>query len=139
MVPIATNAAKAKLNVADYAEIDELVDAIKAKWSRDAICDLLVNSDRAVIRALQILLARQTIDEQDTYTTQDANGVGFTQWDAKFYTAMAKRTLDGSGLSAGQIGALRKINKRGRPSIGKYWRQIQEEIVTKELAEANHA
>jgi len=108
-------------------------DAIREEWDRDAICALLIKSDKAVVKALKLLLSKQTVEEQDHYITTEANGQGFTQFDAEFYTAMAKVTME-RGLSPKQIGALRKLNKAGRPSIGKYWRQIQDEIVIQKLA-----
>ena len=135
MIPLATHDAKAAAYVLAHGQDAALlIEGIKAEWDREDIIRLLLKSDKAVVRTLQLLLSKQTLAEQATYQTMVLNGQGFDKFDAEFYTSLAKRTIEGKPLTPAMFAALRKLSKSGTPAIGKYWRQIQREIVAKKLA-----
>lgn len=80
--------------------------------TKDTIKDLLGRSDKAVARALVVLLDRQTSDEVSAETTKHKNGVGFTAFDAGILTSFAVQVKAGRVLSEKQIEiARRKVAK----------------------------
>jgi hypothetical protein len=104
-------------------------------YTRDEILALLheesPRGDRAVERALLVLLDRQTTDEQRTEQTKHHNLRGFMPFDAKKMTSMAKqvqssRREKGQKLSPRQRAWLRSAppNSRYPSRIGKYARQL---------------
>jgi hypothetical protein len=97
-------------------------------WDRLAINALLLTNDRAVERALALLLKRQTHTEQVAETTTEANGVGFSALDAEIFTGLGKWVAKGRKLTPKQIAICRKTNKQGFCRIAKYWAQLQQEI-----------
>ena len=109
-------------------------------WDRNRIVELLESNDAAVERALILLLGRQDLDEQEAEEAIRRNARGFTGCDAEFMTSLAKQVEDrlrqgrrlGHCLSRKQMDALRKRDRRGVMNIGKYWKQLIEEIVSKQ-------
>ena len=61
--------------------------------SRESIQALLARNDNAVYRALEVLLERQTADEQQAGVTNHLNGMGFNATDAKFGTDLANKVI----------------------------------------------
>jgi len=92
--------------------------------NRDYIVQLLETNDRAVGRALLVLLSNQTATEVAMETTSVDNGKGFTGFDGKIGTNMAKFYQRNGYLSPKQIAFWRKRDKRGHMRIAKYWRQL---------------
>jgi hypothetical protein len=90
-----------------------------SKWDKDSITALLDRSDKAVLKALLQLYARQTESERQMNTTTDANGVGFNYRDAEVLCDIAKRVRQWGRLTPKQT-----VLVRGR--IKKYWRQLAE-------------
>lgn len=88
-------------------------------WDKEAINALLDRSDKAVMKALLQLYARQTESERQMQTTTDANGVGFNYRDAEVLCDIAKRVRQWGRLTPKQTELV-----RGR--IKKYWRQLAE-------------
>lgn len=87
--------------------------------------------NRAVERALLVLLSNQTEDERRDETTKHTNDKGFTSADAKKMTSMARQVErspypKGQKLSSKQLGWLRRPNKGGTSRIAKYGRQLIE-------------
>lgn len=96
-------------------------------WTKDEIKELLKTNDRAVERALLVLLSRQTNDEQSQETTRHSNNRGFTQADAAIFTSMAKQVQRGYRLTEKQLAFLRNGKSQRFPSrIGKYAGQLLE-------------
>ncbi len=94
------------------------------EWTEEKIKKLLLTNDAAVERALIRLFQKQTAYEQQAERTKMLNGVGFTGLDAKFYTSLTKRVINGYHLTPGQLKALRKPDRRGNAMICKYAGQI---------------
>lgn len=98
-------------------------------WDKDAIQALIDGNDMAVARALMVVYANQTADEQAAGDTKHHNGVGFTGRDAEFLSDVAvKWKRWGRWASARQCNAVRK-------AIKKYHRQLLQHMLdTKEGA-----
>jgi hypothetical protein len=105
--------------------------------TREAFINLLNTNDRAVERALLVLLARQERVEQEAETTKFRNDRGFTQADARIMTSMAKQVQRGHRLTERQLAFLRNRKTDGRfpGRIQKYTRQLLEEAKQRVIAE----
>lgn len=90
----------------------------------ETIRDLLDRSDKAVERALVVLYARQTADEQATGTTREHNGQGFNGTDAELLSSFAQQIERGRSLTERQLFYARK-------KVRKYARQLLEEALAK--------
>lgn len=89
------------------------------------IVNLLRTNDKAIARALLVLTARQTEDEQRSETTKHQNGRGFRPCHARMGVSMAKFYERNGYLSPKQIAYWRKETKEGM-RIAIYWRQLLE-------------
>lgn len=98
---------------------------------REDIENLLNTNNRAVEKALVRLYFRQTGTEQEQGMTRDHNGVGFTPFDADFFTSLATQVLAGRHLSTKQIECVRRPWKK-TTRIGKYANQLLDEARKKE-------
>lgn len=91
--------------------------ALKAKKAE--IHSLLLNNDKAVIRALVCIYQRQTEDEQREQETKHSNTIGFRANDAKYLTMAAQWAL--------RTGTLDDFHmQKVRAKIMHYWRQLVE-------------
>ena len=96
-------------------------------WTRERVCHLLATDDRAVVRAIKQLYARQTAGEREVGATTERNGRGFNARDAEFLTSVAQalpRWRD--QMTPKQLAVARKM-------LPKYWRQLLGEIAAKGL------
>lgn len=99
-------------------------DPVKG-WTRDEIIPMLLQSDKAVGRALLAIYERQTQDEQSAGTTKYHNGVGFSAFDAEIMTSMARFYRKNESLTPKQLAWLRACpGKQKTPRIGKYAGQL---------------
>lgn len=73
------------------------------EFTKDGIKDLLARNDKAVARALVVLLDRQTSDEVSDGATKHDNGVGFSAFDAQILTSFALQVKAGRTLSPKQL------------------------------------
>jgi hypothetical protein len=111
-----------------------------SKHTRESITRVLLENDRAVGRALVVLLSRQTTTEQARATTELHNERGFTSADAHYGTRNAKFFIAQGKLLDFQLAFWRKPNVRGVPKIAKYHRQLIEAAIEKDkLKEACEA
>ena len=82
------------------------------------------NSHAFVIYCAELLYDKQTEDEQATYSTKYANGVGLNKPDSKFVTAMVKVFRDHNSevtsLSDAQVEALRNKLYKYVDQLAKY-------------------
>lgn len=85
--------------------------------SQDFIHRQLDASQDAVEAALLAILDRQTAEERAGYYTREANGVGFSKFDAEFCTSLCHQLKMGRKLTPRQLEVARKKVKR-------YWRQL---------------
>jgi len=101
--------------------------AMNKTWTPELMKALLMRSDRAVERAVVVLLDRQTATEQSSERTINHNEQGFVPYDAKIMSSMAKWVMKGNRLSQRQLAYLRNGKSERFPSrIGKYSRQLCE-------------
>ena len=103
----------------------------QTSWTRWRILKLLEENDRAVEKALLVVYHNQRADEKRDERTKHRNLTGFCKRDGNIMASMAKHCIRTGHLTEAQIKALRQKDKRGISRIGKYWRQIQEEIIRK--------
>ncbi len=82
------------------------------------IKSMIAVDDRWALRALKVVYANQTSEEQVRRTTKESNGIGFTQADARLMAVFAQ-LLESKGLTENQI---LQVKLR----MPKYWRQILE-------------
>lgn len=94
--------------------------------NKQDIINLLATNDRAVARALIVLTARQTIDEQISENTKYHNGRGFRPCHARMGTSMAKFYERHGYLSPKQVAYWRKPQKDGKARIAIYAGQLLE-------------
>jgi len=94
-------------------------------WDKDAVQELIDTNDAAVSRALLVIYANQTADEQRERQTKLNNGIGFTGRDAEFLTDVAQKWQHwGRWASQKQLNAVRRC-------VRKYWRQLLEDMIDK--------
>ena len=86
-------------------------------WDKAKIHALLDAKPAAVTRGLLAIYALQTESEKASAATRDANGVGFSAFDAPFLTDIAERVKRGYTLSPKQMAVTRNKLKH-------YWRQL---------------
>ncbi len=90
------------------------------------IIELLKTDKRAIARALIVLTARQTADEQATEDTRYNNGRGYRPCHARMGTSMSKFFEKQGYLSDKQIAYWRKPMKGGKMRIEIYAGQLLE-------------
>ena len=99
-------------------------------YTKEQIQENITTNIKWMVRTIEILFDRQTLDEQETKTTGHNNGMGFTGADAyiltSFYEQIQKRRDRKITplLSEKQIQMCQK-------KLPKYWRQVKEEIEAK--------
>ena len=93
-------------------------------WTPDSIKDLLANNPRAVERAILVLFARQTADEQAYSVTHNDNSRGFSAAHASKGSYYARWIQSGRNLTGHHLENARRITSR-------YTRQLLEEIQLK--------
>jgi hypothetical protein len=91
--------------------------ALNAKKAE--IHSLLLNNDKAVVRALICIYQRQTEDEQRNRETKHHNTIGFRANDAKYMTMAAQWALRNGTLDDFHM-------QKVRSKIMHYWRQLIE-------------
>ena len=100
-------------------------------WTKAEIVDVLAKNNFAVERALLVLFARQTADEQIMDAATVNNGMGFSGLDAEIFSSFAKQILKsrapyGERLTVKQLAVCRKLNAKGAMRIAKYAGQLVE-------------
>jgi len=102
--------------------------------SKEGIIKLLREDDRAIARALLVLTARQTADEQATANTRYLNGRGYRPCHARMGTSMSQFFQKRGYLTPQQIAYWRMKDKTGKMRIEIYAGQLLEEAQTKAKA-----
>lgn len=102
--------------------------AATTAWDKEAIQALLARNDKAVIRALLQIWARQTPSEKSARDSRTLNDVGFTAADAPKLSRIAMQVARGMALSPGEIDFI-------RPRIMKYHRQLLDIVMASQLAQ----
>lgn len=104
--------------------------------NKETIVQMLKTDKRAVARALVVLNARQTSDEQVTEHTRHLNGRGFRPCHARMGTNMAKFFQARGYLTDKQIAYWRVTDRTGAMRIGIYAGQLLEEAQSKAASKA---
>lgn len=99
--------------------------------TKQEIVKMLETSDRAVARAVLVLHARQTTDEQHTGNTRYLNGRGYRPCHARMGSSMAVFFQKNGYLSPKQIAYWRVREKTGSMRIGIYAGQLLEEAINR--------
>jgi hypothetical protein len=102
--------------------------------TKDQIVALLATNDKAIARALLVLNANQTADEQVAEDVKYQNGKGFRPCHARMGTSMAKFYGARGFLTPKQISYWRKPDAKGTMKIAIYWRQLMEAAEQKAAA-----
>lgn len=102
--------------------------------TKESIVQLLKTNDKAVARALVVLTARQTSDEQAMEGTKYANGRGFRPCHARMGTSMAKFFERNGYLTPKQLAYWRVYDRSGTMRICVYAGQLLEEAGIKAAA-----
>ena len=98
--------------------------------TKDSIQALLMSNDKAVGRALAVLLRNQTSDEVAGQSTYRANGCGFKPCHARMGTSLAQFFNRNGYLSPKQLSYA-----RGKMNISQYHRQLIEAAKIKQAAQ----
>ena len=106
--------------------------------TKESIVKLLQTNDQAVARALVVLTARQTSDEQSSEQTRYLNGRGYRPCHARMGASMSKFFERNKFLTPKQIAYWRMTDKSGSMRIGIYAGQLLEEA-TEKAARKNKA
>lgn len=88
----------------------------QAQW-KAALQDLLLHSDRALYRALDVLHGCQTEDEAQDRCTKWHNGMGFSASDAPLLSRIWEKVARGNYLHEWEYLELRR-------RLPKYWKQL---------------
>lgn len=94
--------------------------------TKESIVKLLATNDQAVCRALVVLTARQTADEQTSEQTRYLNGQGYRPCHARMGASMSKFFEARGYLTPKQIAYWRVKDKTGSMRIGIYSGQLLE-------------
>lgn len=100
--------------------------------TRQDIIQLLQTNDRAIIRAILAITARQTADEQASEETKYSNGRGWKSCHGRVGTSMAKFYQARGYLTPKQIAYWRKPNAKGQMRIECYANQLLQVAKEKE-------
>ncbi len=106
--------------------------------TKESIVKLLQTNDQAVARALVVLTARQTADEQSSEQTRYLNGQGYRPCHARMGASMSKFFEARGYLSPKQIAYWRMKDKSGSMRIGIYAGQLLE-VAQEKAARKNKA
>lgn len=94
-------------------------------YTKEFIQHQLSTNPKWVERGLVVLFNRQTEDEQSSHETKWENGMGFNGSDSRYLTYCAKWVLQGRRLNE-------KHFEKCSGKLRKYWKQILEEIESKQ-------
>jgi hypothetical protein len=94
------------------------------KSTIDRVSQHLLEDDDFVCRSVQFLFDSQTVDEKRDQRTRHANGSGFNVVDAKRFTRVVEDAIERGYLTPDEMAMFRSLDKRGRPVLAKYWRQL---------------
>ena len=95
------------------------------EWTKEAVKDLLMRSDKAVERGILRIYTYQTDEEKYKGITKTVNGKGFSKFDVELLSSFAIQLRQGRHLTEKQM-------YKARPKICKYAGQLLEYMRTKE-------
>lgn len=101
----------------DWEEIWNLRNQVTKKEIMKYVKGKLASSDHWATHALELIMSKQTMEEQNSDRTVFHNCVGFTGHDSPLLSSFAKQWRDRQWLSEKQMKVLKK-------TINKYWSQV---------------
>ena len=96
--------------------------------TKDFIKNQLATNPTWAVKALVKIYERQTIDEQNSKSTKENNGVGFNGLDANILSSFAEQVNKGRNLSVKQMTIVYK-------KMPRYWKQVASLIPADKLTE----
>jgi hypothetical protein len=96
--------------------------------TKDFIKNQLATNPTWAVKALVKIYERQTIDEQNSQTTKENNGIGFNGLDANILSSFAEQVNKGRNLSVKQMTIVYK-------KMPRYWKQVASLIPSDKLIE----
>lgn len=107
------------------------------QWTKEAIKERLLRSDRQVWRAVVAIYRLQTADEQVGDDTRHDNGIGFNSFDARLMSSFAKLIMRWEALPPGNrrpspLSTVQMITARAK--ITKYAGQLEKLVKLKAAA-----
>ena len=96
--------------------------------TKDFIKNQLATNPIWAVKALVKIYERQTIDEQNSQTTKENNGIGFNGLDANILSSFAEQVNKGRNLSVKQMTIVYK-------KMPRYWKQVASLIPADKLTE----
>ena len=96
--------------------------------TKDFIKNQLATNPTWAVKALVKIYERQTIDEQNSQTTKENNGIGFNGLDANILSSFAEQVNKGRNLSVKQMTIVYK-------KMPRYWKQVASLIPADKLTE----
>ena len=100
-----------------WEEMQSLRHELKKKEIKEFVQNKLRTRDAWALHALEVIMSKQTVEEQRADRTVFHNNVGFSGHDSPLLSSFAKQYRDKKWLSAKQMIVLKK-------TISKYWSQI---------------
>lgn len=96
--------------------------------TKDFIKNQLATNPTWAVKALVKIYERQTIDEQNSQSTKENNGIGFNGLDANILSSFAEQVNKGRNLSVKQMTIVYK-------KMPRYWKQVASLIPDDKLTE----
>ena len=96
--------------------------------TKEFIKNRLATNPAWAVKALVKIYERQTIDEQNSQTTKENNGIGFNGLDANILSSFAEQVNKGRNLSVKQMTIVYK-------KMPRYWKQVASLIPADKLTE----
>jgi hypothetical protein len=96
--------------------------------TKDFIKNQLATNATWAVKALVKIYERQTIDEQNSQSTKENNGIGFNGLDANILSSFAEQVNKGRNLSVKQMTIVYK-------KMPRYWKQVASLIPADKLTE----
>ena len=96
--------------------------------TKDSIKNQLATNPTWAVKALVKIYERQTIDEQNSQSTKENNGIGFNGLDANILSSFAEQVNKGRNLSVKQMTIVYK-------KMPRYWKQVASLIPADKLTE----
>ena len=96
--------------------------------TKDFIKNQLATNPTWAVKALIKIYERQTIDEQNSQSTKENNGIGFNGLDANILSSFAEQVNKGRNLSVKQMTIVYK-------KMPRYWKQVASLIPADKLTE----
>lgn len=99
--------------------------------TKDSMVELLSDPNKKFIeavigRAILALYNRQTASEQNSHITKEANGIGFTSYDAEIGSKTAECWKNKGTLEFWMVRYWTKKGKAGFPAVSRYHKQLNE-------------